>query len=282
MYKRGVKSLALLCCLLVCLGSLGLCRSAAVEKKRIAVLPFKSGTSLARANDLGGSVANLLMVKLVKNKNYDVVERGELQRILQEQRLALTGVVDAETAVEVGKLTGAAYSVFGNVEYADVQFRNVYRRTDAEAAVKLSYRLVDNTTGKILEAEEVEGQIWDRGIERSADSKKALLVRAAERAIATLANRINRQNPLLGSVMKVDGRRVYISLGSADGIDEGAVCTVYEEGEPLYDPHRGTVVDVMEEKIAECFVQEVHEKYCVAQLRQAKRPLKIGDRVKYF
>ena len=72
------------------------------------------------------------------------------------------------------------------------------------------------------------------------------------------------------------------SLGSADGIEEGAVCTIYEEGEPLYDPLRGIVVDVVEEKLAECFVQEVHEKYSVAQLRQAKRTLKVGDKVKYF
>lgn len=284
MYLKGKwsKGVLLLCCLLVCLGSLGLCKTAAAEKKRIAVLPFKNNAQLARANDLGTSVANALMTRLVKNQNYDVVERGELQRILQEQRLGLTGIVDAETAAEVGKLVGAAYSVFGSVEFAHVQFMDVYRRVDAEAAVKLTYRLVDNTTGRILEAEEVQGQIWDRGVERSRDTKNALLIRATERAIADLAQKINRQNPRLGNVMKVDGRRVYISIGSMDGIEAGDVCVIYAEGEPLYDPGSGTVVGVVEEKVAECVVQEAHERYAVAQLRQMKRKVEVGDKVKCF
>ena len=57
------------------------------------------------------------------HQNYRVVTRSELAIIRNEQNLQLSGDVDEETAVEIGKFAGANYIITARVDSTQVRFR---------------------------------------------------------------------------------------------------------------------------------------------------------------
>jgi tetratricopeptide (TPR) repeat protein len=55
----------------------------------------------------------MLISELAQNPSVRVVEREDVQRLLDEQNLGTSGRVDPQTAAKVGKLVGARYVVLG-------------------------------------------------------------------------------------------------------------------------------------------------------------------------
>ncbi|MBN2614324.1 MAG: hypothetical protein JXR71_01405 [Bacteroidales bacterium] len=56
-------------------------------------------------------------LKGVQTDFYDVVEREQLDKILREHRLSLSGAIDESSAAEVGKILGLDAIIMGNVHY---------------------------------------------------------------------------------------------------------------------------------------------------------------------
>lgn len=79
----------------------------------IAVFDFESKDEAVR--DLGPKVATMLNASLSANPDIITVERVELEKILGEQELGLSGTVSADSAAKVGQLTGAKVLVTGRV-----------------------------------------------------------------------------------------------------------------------------------------------------------------------
>jgi len=83
-----------------------------LAKDRVAVLDFES---IPPNQNLARSVSEILRTELVNLKNYEVVERASLQKILSEQKLQLSDALDEKNAVRVGKLAGAQLVVIGSI-----------------------------------------------------------------------------------------------------------------------------------------------------------------------
>lgn len=77
-------------------------------KETLAVLPLNSDERLAKAR-VGFAVSELLTHHFVTLQEFTAVERGELHRVLEEQRLQLSGAIDPAGAVRVGKILGARW-----------------------------------------------------------------------------------------------------------------------------------------------------------------------------
>lgn len=56
-------------------------------------------------------------IRGVKTDFYQVIEREQLQKVLKEQRLSLSGALDENSAAEVGKVLGLDAIIMGNVSY---------------------------------------------------------------------------------------------------------------------------------------------------------------------
>jgi curli biogenesis system outer membrane secretion channel CsgG len=79
----------------------------------IAVLDFQAKD---RANDeLGAEVAVIVSAMLSTNDQFQLVERENLEKILDEAELNLTGLVDSDQAIRIGKLTSAQVIVVGRM-----------------------------------------------------------------------------------------------------------------------------------------------------------------------
>jgi TolB-like protein len=83
----------------------------------IAVMPFDNGGSYGQDKEnfdaLQKGIAGMLISELAQNPAARVVEREDIQKLLEEQKLATAGRVDPQTAAKIGKLVGARYVVLG-------------------------------------------------------------------------------------------------------------------------------------------------------------------------
>lgn len=77
----------------------------------LAVLDFEA--KVPGNEDLGSQLADVLTALLAAENGLRLVERSELAEVMEEQELSLTGMVDTDDAVEVGRLIGAQILVTG-------------------------------------------------------------------------------------------------------------------------------------------------------------------------
>ena len=139
------------------------------SKPRIAVIEFKN-----KADNQwwyhGGAEAmqDVFVTELVKSGKFRVVEREQLQALMSEKNLTLSGDVDPATAVKVGKLLGVNYLLTGAVtEYGSagtgVDTPGVRGIPGVSVGKKsfvaaLNARLIDTSTGEIVWADEARGE----------------------------------------------------------------------------------------------------------------------------
>ena len=99
------------------LGVAAVARGDQPQALTVAVFDFESKDEAVR--DLGPKVATLVNATLSAEANLITVERADLEKVLGEQELGLSGTVSADTAAKVGHLTGAKVLVTGRVFKAD-------------------------------------------------------------------------------------------------------------------------------------------------------------------
>ncbi len=139
--------------------------------EKVAILDFKS---ILASDELGVAVAEILRTELIGLGDYTVVERGMLEDIIEEQALQLTGVMDATTAVEIGRLAGANLVVTGSIVKTGSVYTINARFIDVETGIakigqnirgegedeisNMVHQLALIITGKTVAAEEVIGK----------------------------------------------------------------------------------------------------------------------------
>ncbi len=110
----------------------------------IAVLPFNNGGSYGQGKEdfdaLERGIAGMMISELSANSAARVVEREQIQHLLDEQNLGAQGRVDAATAAKIGKLVGARYMVMGTF----VDFYGDFR---------VDVRLINTETSEVVKTE---------------------------------------------------------------------------------------------------------------------------------
>ncbi|MDH5527469.1 MAG: hypothetical protein OEY97_09205 [Nitrospirota bacterium] len=118
----------------------------------------------------GGLVADRISQALFNSGRFQVLDRENLNAILQEQQLSMSDYTDPAQAVQVGRMLGSAALVFGSVNRYDYEERS--SKTDAMCEVKINgvdkmvpciryqrmgawdvevaLRVVDTATGRVI------------------------------------------------------------------------------------------------------------------------------------
>ena len=77
----------------------------AADTQRVALVPIQNAGGDPRADYLAGIIEGLLLFDLSSQENISLVERSNLEAVMAEQRLALSGVTaSSEKARRVGEL----------------------------------------------------------------------------------------------------------------------------------------------------------------------------------
>jgi TolB-like protein len=110
------------------------------EKPTLAVFAFEDTGD--EESDIGKSVSEMLITGLIQTNQFQVIERSQLDHVLEEQALGQSGALDEETAADVGNLLGVDAIVIGSVSTLKPQ-------------IEIDARLVNPGSGKSLSAANV-------------------------------------------------------------------------------------------------------------------------------
>jgi curli biogenesis system outer membrane secretion channel CsgG len=76
------------------------------KKTKIAVLDFELRGDTFKTQDMVGIVAEWFITTLVQDGRFQVVERILLKKIVDEQKLGTTGLIDESSSAQLGKILG--------------------------------------------------------------------------------------------------------------------------------------------------------------------------------
>ena len=154
--KTFIKSLLAVVLLLTC--------SMAEARARLAVRAFEDRTEEGDAP--AAAVMDMMVTELDKAGVFDLIERERLDYVMEEIRLGQSGLMDPETAPEVGKIVGAQYTMTGAItlyHYSEKAGGIVLPIIGGAAEAKTAYvvleiRIIDNSTGRIVYTADQQGK----------------------------------------------------------------------------------------------------------------------------
>jgi formylglycine-generating enzyme required for sulfatase activity/TolB-like protein len=111
------------------------------QKQRVAVVEFVD--LKGNVSDFGHYLAEELITRLHQTKKFKVIERQLLNKIITEQKLSLTGIIDPASAQKLGKLLGVDAIAAGSI-------------SDLSKTLEINARLISTETGEVFSAASVE------------------------------------------------------------------------------------------------------------------------------
>jgi len=249
-------------------------------KKRVAVLSFDdktdAGYSWGGTKTAGVGMSDMLITELVKSDRYTVLERTEINQVLEEQDLGQQGIVTAQSAAQAGKMLGAEIVIFGAITEFGYKERSTGGRTrrfgvginSTTAVVATDVRMVDATTGEIMTAESVRKEESKRGLSVDTDKidfgsqsefDESLVGEATREAIDEIVGVIDNNSGTIkwgASVVTSQSGSVFINAGSASGVEVGQTFIVKRAGEKLVDPDTGIELGAVEKQIGTIRVED--------------------------
>jgi len=143
--------------------------------------------------------------------------------------------------------------------------------------IGLIIRIVDTSTGEVLDSVSVEGEAKGKSSSGSAcfagvctggsSSSSENYAGAAEvvitKAVKEIVNR-SRDIPFQGKLIRVSGNKIYTDTGKRNGAARGDVFTVYEPGEELVDPDTGESLGSDMTAVGSIRLVDVQEKFARA------------------
>jgi len=223
------------------------------KKTKIAVLDFQLQGQGFETMDMGKIVAEWLITAFVKDGRFDVIERTLLEKIIHEQQLGVSGVIDANSAAKLGKVLGARVIISGSV----MKIRNT---------TEVNARIINVQDGSIIAAESVKSE--------DATSLEPLVVRMASKIIMDF--------PLEGYIVQRSKKRVIIDLGKSAGVKKGMEFSVFKEGHVIKHPKTGEVLDIERMETGVIRIEDVKEKTAsgIIVKEESKNAVAYGQMVK--
>ncbi len=222
------------------------------QRMSIAVLPFEN-----KGGDpgLSGMVQDKMITSLYSLKRFKILERTQIDKVLGEQKLGLTGAIDQNKAVKVGKLIGVDAILIGSI-------------TSGERGTGMDARLIDTENGTIITA------------------KDALSDRSTLTDVRTMAQdiaiQIYNDVPLVeGYVIKLDAVKCILDVGSAKGMRKGMKMVVFKEGDAITHPVTGEILGKQVTKLGELLLTEVQDRMSEADVieKEPGQTIAMGNKV---
>ena len=257
-------------------------------KRRVGVVEFTNKTKYGEAR-LGTAASDILITELSKSGKFILVERDKMNTLLSEQKLGMSGAIDATTAARVGRILGLNAIVTGSIsEFGTTTEGSEYLLAQSKREVvkaTVDIRVVDAETGQILYADsgsglgvKKSGGILGLGTRQSYD--ESLEQEALRAAIVKFVNNIVTQverKPWSCRVADADSASIYLNAGNDSNLPIGKTVELFKIGREIKDPTTGLSIGNTEDKIGEAkVVRYFGDDGSVAELTKGSMPSK-GD-----
>ncbi len=260
-------------------------------KLRVGIVDFVNKSSYG-AGRLGTSASDILTTELFKTGAFILVERDRLKQVLGEQALGQTGVVNAETAAQAGKVLGLNALVTGSISQFGVSTAGadygVYKQKVQTAKCTVDVRVVDASTGQLLFADSGKGEFERKaqevlGLGTRAGYDETLGQEALRSAITKFMDNLVQKLQSVewsGAVAMVSGTDVYINAGRDVGLNPGDILMVQTLGQEIVDPQTKVVLGRTRGSVkGELLVTEIDEKFTISKVRSGMG-FQVGDLVR--
>ena len=208
---------------LLTMGSLAItARSAPASQPPLTVAIFDFESKSDAVWDLGPKVAALLNANLSADPQIITVERAELEKVLGEQELGLSGTVSPDTAAKVGHLTGAKVLVTGRVFKADKE-------------IVIVAKIIGTETSRVY-GELVKGPAASSITDLSGDLAKKIAATVSEKGDTLVAKVESREDRIARIKKSVSGKTlpsVSVKIGER------------HFGQPVVDPAAETELSLI-------------------------------------
>ncbi len=167
---------------------------------RIAILPFINKSGKNQYGTIGENISNAIRSALINDfaimEFVQIIDRQQIEKIIEEQKLSQSGLIDSQTSLKIGKLLGVHQIISGEVtfltasnpqhvknkqrynkevvidteKYTDEdgksKTRNVYgdvmalatsHNLSASSQIQASYQVINAETAQVLNSELVSG-----------------------------------------------------------------------------------------------------------------------------
>lgn len=291
------------------------------QKKRVAVLSFDDAAvessataALGGRQDVGASLADVLVKELLAGGTYSLIERRAIDQVLKEQNFSNSSRADAKTAAAIGRVLGVQAIVIGSVTQFGLEQSEVKvgtgglprvpsvfgggKRANTKARVGMTARIVDTSTGEILTAASGSGESSKASVSASGSSTGAIdmtsssfqgtiLGEAVTSAVQQVAASLNEYGSKLGAVRAdysgavadVSGKTLILNVGKLKGVQVGDTIEIGRVGRTILDPQTKQVVRTIVNKVGAAKVTEVDETSATATL-EGTASVQVGDQVK--
>ena len=256
----------------------------APAKKRVAILV---DNSTPRPELTGAAEANLSNA-FVKIGRFEVIERAQLDKVMKEQAMGMTGALDAASAANVGKILGVNFMVLAKINEATFEDKSTTgkegkRYPSFKAVVGVDLRIVNTETASILLSELIRKE---KTASRENPDQTMMMSEALGNVNKEVQRKVWNAFPVEGYVIAVkDPTHFTLDIGKSLGIDKKTKLKVIREGLPIKHPVTGAMLPGPREDIAEMEVESATDVTSEAKLTKWLKnpknptPLKVADKV---
>lgn len=267
----------------------------AQTKPRVAILGFENNSTSRWGDRLGAAASDEMATQLVNTGAFSVVERQQLEAILAEQRIGVSGAIDPATAARIGEVLGVQALIMGSITKFSIDTKSggvgPFSASFSEAESAIDVRVVNTSTAEILMVAEGEGTkrfggaaYEDRNFERSFDAGMAqeALRPAIGNAVALLIGNSDvlaamkpAEQP--GAVVGASGPNYYIDRGENFGVQVGDRFDVFRVVDEIRDGD-GNVLDRVTDRVGVLEVSRVLSQSAIASVVEGE--VREGDEVR--
>jgi curli biogenesis system outer membrane secretion channel CsgG len=211
-------------------------------KKKLAIAKFENATRFGKRR-LGENMTNVLTTELSKTKRFILLERADVDKILDQLALSQSGIT--EGTLEQIQLLDADFILTGAVTHYAVTTTgssNLFTQSKTQKAeVGTDVRIVDVRTGEILLSESGKGSVEkefdkvlgmgeDGGYDESLemDAFRIAVTDVTENIIITIDN-----TPWICDVVKIANSKLYIDAGRKSNLTQGMILDIFQRGETI-------------------------------------------------
>ena len=260
---------------------------------RLGVVKFLSRTAEI-SEEQAAIIGDVFARMLTSSRTITVIERSELDAVASEHRLSTAGRLTDETALQVGKIAGCQYMLFGAVTNYHKESSSVdlwmFGTQKNFATATIDVRVVNVETTEVMLSLSETGAASQKGTKFNfygMTNDKVDLTGIETGAITNAASRLSYRvrEALTGEyaqVLKISGGEVTINIGSSGGAQVGGLFRIYVEGEEIRDVD-GRLLGQEMKDIAVVKIVAVQQEFSTANLAdKAAGSLKLarrGDKV---
>ncbi len=222
------------------------------ERMSVAVLPFQNNS---RNPELGDIILDKMITSLFNKGRFKVIERTQLEKVLEEQKLGASGIIDASTAAEFGRGLGVDAIITGSVA------------STGAGALSIDARAIDTETAAIIIAHDAYST--------------STSVQNVKETVDFLVTKFVTSLPLLeGTVIRIDAGGIMVDKGRSSGIKKGVKCTIYREGAEIKHPVTGEVLGTETIIIGEIQITDPFDKYSSGRIIKLEpgQSIAVGDK----